>query len=182
MIAAFFPKHFSIGLLLVASLFLAGCGTSDVVVRPVFIAGGKLVGIPFGPHGPMPGKADGYLVEYAATVPGAVATQLIYKFAFVAPPATSLKHVVVDDISDEQSGTLIDDQNPWLEENRWHAETRPYEVKDPLLAWAFTVTPSLRVYRFTITDAAGKQTILYQVTGYPEFMKAAMRSSWGEKY
>ena len=55
-------------------------------------------------------------------------------------------------------------------------------AKDPLLAWVYTVTNSMRVYRFTITDSTGKKTVLYQIGGYPSFIKAAMRSSWGEKY
>lgn len=175
------PMKISLGLMLVSVLLLTGCGTTDSK-RPIPIAGGKVVGIAFGPNGPVPGKADGYEVRYAAGVPGAVATQLVYKFAFSAPPAVKLKSVVVDDISDEQSSSLIEDLQPWLDENGWHGETKPFDAKDPLLAWVYTVTPSMRVYRFTITDMSGKKTILYQASAYPEFIKAAMRFSWGEKY
>lgn len=176
-----FPTRLTAGLALVSFLLLTGCGTTDNL-RPVPIAGGKVVGIAFGPRGPLPGKADGYEVLYAASVPGKESKELVYKFGFSTPPGVKLKHVVVDDISDEQSSSLINDEQPWVDEHGWRGETKPLDAKDPLLAWIYTVTPSARVYRFTITDTTGKQTVLYQMTGYPEFMKAAIRFSWGEKY
>jgi len=168
-------------LLLVSLLIFVGCATTDPI-RPVPIAGGKVVGIPFGPHGPLPGRANGYEVVYAASVPGPVSTQLVYKFAFKAPPGVKLKRVVVDDISDEQNGTLIDDLQPWLDDNYWRGETKAIENKDPLLAWIYTVTPSMRVYRFSVTDSNDKVAIMYQITGYLPAVKGAIRASWGEKY
>jgi hypothetical protein len=181
MIIDIFPMRIPPGLLLASLFILAGCSTTDNM-RPVPIAGGKVVGIQFGPQGPLPGKADGYEVRFASMVPATGTNSVVYKFAFSAPAGVTLKHVVVDDISDEQSSPLIDDQQPWVDNNFWHNETKPFENKNPLLAWVYTVTPSMRVYRFTITDAAGKHTVLYQLTGYPEFIKASIRRSWGEKY
>lgn len=172
----------SLGLMLLSFLLFAGCGTGTTM-RPVPIAGGKIVGIPFGPRGPLAGQANGYEVLYAASVPVPNTKEIVYKFAFSAPPSTSLKRVVVDDISDEQSSSMINDEKPWLDDkNSWRTESKPFDAKNPLLAWVYTVTPSMRVYRFTITDSTGKQTVLYQLTGYPEFLKGAMRTSWGEKY
>lgn len=183
MMRGMLPMRFPVGLILVSLLIYSGCSSPDGAMRPVPIAGGKVVGIPFGPQGPLPGRENGYEVLYAASVPGADKNQLIYKFSFSAPQGTKLKEVVVDDISDEQSASLVDDRQPWLDEqHRWHTETKPYDAKDPLLAWVYTVTPSMRVYRFTITDEAGKKTVLYQLTAYPAFMKGAIRFSWGEKY
>jgi len=180
---AIFSMKSSLGLLLLSALVFSGCSSPTETVRPVPIAGGKVIGIHFGPHGPIPGKADGYEVRYAISIPVPDTKTIIYKFGFLAPPGTKLDRVVVDDISDEQSSSMMDESKPWLDENNeWKGETKPYDYKNPLLAWAYTVTPSLRVYRFTITDSAGKKTVLYQVTGYPEFVKAAMRFSWGEKY
>ncbi len=160
----------------------AGCSSTDNM-RPVSIAGGKLVVIPFGPHGPMNGQANGYEVWGANAVPGATPTQLIYKFLLTAPSGVTLKRVVVDDISDEQSYPgIIDDDKPWLDGKIWKGETPPFDNKDPNLKWIYTVSPSVRVYRFTVTDSAGATTILYQVTPYPPYAKTAMRFSWGEKY
>ena len=169
--------------LLLSVLFFSACSTPTDHMRPVPIAGGKVVPIPFGQGGPLNGKSNGYEVHYAITVPVPETKAVIYKFSFVAPPGAKLERVVIDDISDEQSSSLYEENKPWLDEhNEWKGETKAYDYKDPLMAWVYTVTPSLRVYRFTITDAAGKKTYMYQVTGYPDYIKAAMRFSWGEKY
>lgn len=182
MITDIFPMKSSATLLFFSVCLFAGCSSTDNL-RPIPVAGGKLVGIPFDSHGPMNGKGNGYEIMGASAVPGATATQLVYRFAFTAPAGVTLKRVIVDDISDEQSyPNLIDDDKPWLDGNIWKAETPPFDDKDPALKWVYTVTPSTRVYRFTITDSKGATTILYEITGYPQFVKAAMRFSWGEKY
>ncbi len=182
MMGNFSAMRVSTILVLALLVFAGGCSTSDIVKRPVPIAGGKVVGVLFGARGPLPATGNGYEVIYATTVPGTIPTDVVYKFAFIAPPGTNLQRVTVDDISDEQSSAMIDDLHPWLEENAWHGEMKPLDRKDPLLAWVYTVTPSMRVFRFTITDVGGKQTVLYQLTVYQPFIKSAMRYSWGEKY
>jgi len=165
-----------------AVLLLAGCASPTDQLRPVPVAGGHVIGIAFGPRGPLPGKADGYTVLGAISQPSPQGHQIIYQFAFSAPPGAALKRVQVDDISDEKSSPLIDDTHPWLSDNVWHMETSPMASDDPRLSWIFTVTPSMRVYRFTLTDQAGHTTIMHQLTGYPDFIKAVIRSKWGEKY
>src|SRR5665213_258142 len=123
--------------LVLSALFFAGCSTTDNL-RPVNIAGGRVMPIPFGPHGPINGAANGYEVQYASSVPGASATKLVYKFAFSAQPGVTLKRVVVDDISDEQSfPSLVDDRKPWIDGNLWRGESQPFDDKDPILKWVY---------------------------------------------
>jgi hypothetical protein len=40
----------------------------------------------------------------------------------------------------------------------------------------------MRVYRFILTDAAGKATEIYHVTAYPDFIKSGLRKKWGANY
>ena len=141
-----------------------------------------MIGIPFGPGGPRHGQANGYEVIQSIVAPGANDRQIVYQFAFTAPPAATLRRVQIDDISEDQSGALIDVENPPLLANLWQIATAPLEATDPLVKWVYTVTPSLRVYRFTITDAAGQRTVLHQLAVYPDYFKAAIRRKWGEKY
>jgi hypothetical protein len=164
--------------LLIALLPLAfgGCASSEQL-HPVPIAGGKMLGI-----GPNSNKANGYQILQAVILPGTVDRQLYYEFTLGVPPDTNLKRVQVDDISDEQGSQLIDDPNPWQENRLWHAKTSPLAATDPLLKWVLTVTPSMRVYRFTVTDAAGRKTVLYQVAPFPDWMKSSIRQKLGEKY
>ena len=77
---------------------------------------------------------------------------------------------------------LIDDAAPQLSGNRWQADSAKLKAGDPHFAWAMTIQTSMRVYRFTITDAAGARTEMLHVVGYPDFIKSMMRKKWGEKY
>ena len=175
-------RQFLFALFVPLLLALGGCASSTDAMRPVPIIGGHMLGIPFGPHGPLPGKANGYEVLLVDTAPGPKDRQIIYRIALSLPPGVKLLRVQVDDISEEQHGLLVDDQHPWQTDDRWHIETAPMNADDPQLAWIYTVIPSMRVYRFTITDSTGRETILYQASGYPDFIKAAIRRTWGEKY
>ena len=175
------PRPFCF-LLMAFLLSLSGCTTATEVERPVHVAGGKVIGIPFGPNGPRPGRANGYEVAFASIGPGLTDLELTYRFVVNIPPGSKPANIKVDDISDEEAYPLIDDQHPWLEAGFWHIETRPIKNNDPRLAWVLNVTPSIRVYRFTIMDEAGRRSLLYQVTVYPDYLKSAIRQKWGEKY
>ena len=163
-------------------LLLAGCSAPTQQMRPVPIAGGHTLGILVGPNGPLPGAADGYMVLQSNTKPGKDPQEVIYQFAVSVPPGATPARIQVEDISEEQSGPLLDDQHPWLTDNVWHMETQPLKKDDSRLAWVYTVTPTMRVYRITVTDQAGKKSVMHQVAMYADFIKGIMRSQWGEKY
>ncbi len=169
-------------LLFVFVFALSGCGTPANVERPIHVAGGKVIGIPFGPNGPLPGRANGYEVAYAMIGPGPTDLELTYRFVVKIPPGVIPENIKVDDISDEQAYPLIDDLHPWVETGFWHIETRPIKNDDPRLAWVLNVMASIRVYRITIVDGGGRRSLLYQVTVYQNYLKAGIRQKWGEKY
>ena len=173
------PFHFLPVVLLLA---FSGCTSTDDV-RPFHVAGGRVVGIPFGPNNsPRPGRANGYEVAYAMIGPGSTDRELTYRFVVSIPPGSTPQSIKVEDISDEQAYPLVNDLHPWLEEHFWHIETLSIKSDDPRLAWILNVTPSIRVYRFTIMDDANRRSVLYQVTVYQNYFKAAIRQKWGEKY
>lgn len=168
--------------LLIVTLLLGqgGCAMPDEM-RPIGIAGGRVVDIPIGPNGPRNGRKNGYEVLHVWFSPGPQEREIIYQFAVSVPAATTPERIKVEDISDEQAYPLIDDQHPWLTDRRWTIDTLPIKADDPRLAFVYHVTPSLRVYRFTIFDSANKQSVLYQVVSYPNPFKFAIRHKWGEK-
>jgi hypothetical protein len=171
--------------LLVPVLFaLGGCASPTEVQHPVTVKGGRMIGIPFGPQGPLPGRGNGYEVRQASMGPGPGAqdSEAVYQFAVSIPPGVKLQRVQVEDISEEQFSPLVDDRNPWLTDDHWQITTPPMKPDDPRLAWMYTVTLSVRVYEFTITDTTGKQTVLHQVIVYPDLLKSLVRKKWGEKY
>ncbi len=177
--AARLPFHF---LLVAFLLALSGCSTPTDVVHPIHVAGGRVIDIPFGPNGPLPGRANGYEVAFAGIGPGPTDREITYRFAVKIPPGSKPGNIKVEDISDAEAYPLIDDLHPWLTDNLWHIETLPIKSDDPRLAWILNVMVSVRVYRFTIIDDTGRRSVLYQVSSYPDFFKSSVRRKWGEKY
>ena len=168
-------------LLITLLVGLGGCAMPDEM-HPFPISGGRVVDIPVGPNGPHNGKANGYEVMHAWMVPGTNNREIIYQFAVSVPPGVTPTSIKVEDISDDQSYLLADDQRPWVTDHRWSIDSLPIPAEDPRLAWIFHVTPSLRVYRFTILDGASRRSVLYQVTNYGNPFKFSVRHKWGEKY
>ncbi len=168
--------------LLLLSLLFAGCASPEVI-RLIPITGGKVIPFSFGPKGAEPGRANGYEVKVVTLLPAPDAKETFYQMAFTAPDGAVVKRVQVEDVSEEAAAyPLIDDQAPKLTGNRWQADSPTVRAGDAHLAWALTIQTSMRVYRFTITDAAGKRTEMLHVVGYPDFIKTVMRQKWGEKY
>ena len=118
-----------------------------------------------------------------ALLPAADAKEIYYQFAFTAPAGANVKRVQIEDVSEEAAAfPLIDDQAPKLTGNRWQGDSATVRAGDAHLAWALTIQTSMRVYRFTITDAAGTRTEMLHVVGYPDFIKTVLRKKWGESY
>jgi hypothetical protein len=169
-------------ILLLVSLFLAGCAAPEVI-RLITITGGKPVQFSFGPNGAAPGRANGYEVRLATVLPAKDPKEIYYQFAFTAPAGAVLKRVQIEDVSEEAAAfPLVDDAAPKLNGNRWQADSATLQAGDARLAWVYTIQTTMRVYRFTLTDAAGTRTEMLQVVGYPDFLKSAIRMKWGEKY
>ncbi len=169
-------------IVLLISFFAVGCASPEVI-RLITITGGKPVQFSFGPNGAAPGRANGYEVRLATVLPAKDPREIYYQFAFTAPVGAVLKRVQIEDVSEEAAAfPLIDDAAPKLTGNRWQADSATVQVGSPHLAWVYTIQTTMRVYRFTLTDAAGVRTEMLHVVGYPDFVKSAIRMKWGEKY
>ncbi len=168
-------------LIFIILLVFSGCTMPDEL-RPVPISGGRVVDIPIGPNGPRPGRGNGYEVLHAWMSPGTQDREVIYQFALSVPPATNIQSIKVEDISDEQAYLLVEDLHPWQTDRQWTINTLPIKAEDPRLAFVYNITPSLRVYRFTIIDGTNRRTVLYQTANYSNIFKFAIRHKWGEKY
>jgi hypothetical protein len=169
-------------LLVLLALVLAGCVSSEVK-QLIPITGGKTVAFSFGPKGAEPGRANGYEVQVAALLPSTDPKENFYQLAFTAPAGAQVKRVQIEDVSEEAAAfPLIDEAEPKFTGKRWQADSAKIKAGDPHFAWVMTIQTSMRVYRFTITDAAGARTEMLHVVGYPDFIKSMMRKKWGEKY
>jgi hypothetical protein len=153
------------------------------VIRRIPISGGKVIPFSFGPKGSEPGRANGYEVRLATIMPAADAHEVFYKFTLSTPPGAIVKRVQVEDVSEEtEAFPLVDDQSPKIVANAWNADSATLHSGHTQLQWVYTITTTMRVYHFTITDSKDVKTEIYHVTGYPDFMKSIIRMKWGEKY
>lgn len=158
-----------------------GC-QSGSVSAVVPIAGGGKITVPMTRGGPPPAEADGFRVDRATISPSKDARELRYEFILQALKQSDLKRIRIDDISDETAVTLVDDDSPKFADGKWEAKTEMISADDPRLKWVFQITPSIRVFRFALTHADGRLTTLDQVSTYPQVVKQAIRTAWGEKY
>ncbi len=169
--------------IIVVPLFalLAGCETGEVSKRIPISGGGEIL-VPLTREGIKPGEADGYQVRAAILEPGKEQKDAYYIFQLLAHKEPALSRIEVVDISDEKEAPLIDDTKPKFENGLWKAETGTITADDPRMQWVLQITPSMRVYRFTLTRTDGSKVSFNHVTMYPPMVKAVIRGRWGEKY
>jgi hypothetical protein len=160
---------------------LAGCQTGEVS-KVIPTSGGGQIIVPLTREGMKPGSADGYHVTLAALEPGKELREVYYLFHLTATKNPALKHIKIEDISDETAATLVDDADPKWEDSTWTGKSETMTPEDPRMKWALQITLSMRVYHFTLTRKDGSQVEFNHVTTYPPPMKALIRARWGEKY
>ncbi len=159
----------------------AGCQTGGIsAVIPV--SGGGTITVPIGPKGTPKAESDGYRVDLAALKPATEPRQAYYDFSLFLTAKSAPKRIRITDISDEKPAVLVDDAQPQVTNGKWETKTENLVAEDPRLAWIFQITHSYRVYRFSITQADGREVTMDQVVPYPPFIKEAIRTKWGEKY
>lgn len=168
-------------LFLVPLGILTGCQTGDFVYVAT-IAGGEKLHIPLGKSGVAMVKENGVQILHAGGDVDLTKKQLFYKFALSEENGRELRSVLVEDVSDETAVTLVEDLQPKLAGRRWDGTSRFFDREDPAIKWVFYVADSFRVFRFTITFADGRKVVLHQGSRVPGWAKAAIRSTYGEKY
>jgi len=162
-------------------LGLSGCATGGVSVVAA-IAGGEKVRVPVGSNGAVLTREGGVQIK-AASFTLTPEKKFVYVFEFTIEGNRPLRHVRVEDVSDESVTTLIDRADPALSAaGLWHGESEPLSTGNGRLKWLATVSNSLRVVRFTLTFADGKTQVLHQGTVFPSGLKSTVRQAMGQNY
>jgi hypothetical protein len=162
-------------------LGVAGCATGGVSMVAT-IVGGEKIRVPIGSNGAALTREGGVQINTASFTVNPE-KKFVYVFEFTVDGNRPLRHVRVEDVSDESVVRLIDRPGPTLSAaGRWRGESEPLSNGNGRLKWLATVSNSLRVVRFTLTFADGKTQVLHQGTLFPANLKSVVRHSMGQNY
>jgi hypothetical protein len=164
-----------------ASAFLAGCAGGGAYVYQTTTAYGEKLRIPLERGAPARAQEGTVSVRAAQLLPPTEATkkEVTYYFEFMDSSGVAPQSVKVEDVTDEKPMLIIEDKHPKLLNNRWIGRSEPLDGASPLLGWVSYIDDSMRVYRFRIVTAEGKELILNQGWSVPAWFKAAMRKTLG---
>ena len=162
-------------------LSLAGCATGDVSMVAT-IAGGEKIRVPIGSGGAVMTREGGVQINTAGFTMNPE-KKFVYVFEFTVEGKRPLRHVRVEDVSDESVVMLVDRADPTLSAaGLWRGESEPLSTGNGKLKWLATVSNSLRVVRFTLTFADGKTQVIHQGTLFPAGLKSVVRHTMGQNY
>lgn len=171
-------RRLSLALLL---LPLAGCAvpmtSSNTYLVPV--ANGETMEMSIKNGGLTLAEQDGVHILQVALNPTADKKHIIYTFELSVKNGMVPTHILVEDMTETPVRVAADDAAPKLVANHWKLNTPELDPKDPLFEWLIQLDDSIRVYRFTVTLADGRQIILKQPQMFPVYMKQLIRAMLG---
>jgi hypothetical protein len=160
---------------------LAGCAvpmtSSNTYLVP--IANGETMEMSIKNGGLALSEADGVHILQVALNPTADKKHIIYTFELSVKSGMVPTHITVEDITENPERIAADDAAPKLVAGHWKLNTGELDPKDPMFEWLIQLDDSIRVYRFTVTLADGKQVVLKQPQMFPVFMKQLIRAMLG---
>lgn len=161
---------------------VAGCATGDVAML-VTVASGEKVRVPIGRGGVAPTREDGIEIKPVRFDLDKEKIHLIYSFGFSDARRRGLRSVKVQDVTEAGLPPLVDDAQAALAaDGTWSAKGRPISTSDAALKWILSIENTARVFQFTIVFEDGRSLVLNQGAFFPNFVKAAIRHEFGEKY
>ena len=156
---------------------LAGCAvpmtSSNTYMVP--IANGESMEISIKNGGLVLAEADGIHILQVALNPSSDKKQIVYTFEFSAKSGLVPTHILIEDMTEAPVRTVAEDAAPKLKDGHWKVDTPVLDPKDPAFEWLVQLDDTIRVYRFTITLADGRQIVLKQPQMFPVFMKQLIR-------
>ena len=167
--------------LLVAALF-AGCATGDYAYV-MTISSGERIHIPLEKGSPAMASSGDVTIAHAALIPTGDKDrkEVRYLFALIYKANKPVKSIHIEDVSEEKSIVMLDDQAPEITNHKWSATSKPFTGEDAAVGWIAHLDNTMRVFQFTITATDGTKTVLNQGWMVPGWAKVPMRFALGMK-
>lgn len=159
---------------------LAGCATDGTPMKSFRIAGGQTVQVPFSMAGALSTENADVKIEVTGYLLHGAMREISYTFGFTEKKGERPQEVMVEDVTGDQAQRLVVDRNPQLSSNRyWKGDAAPMHKGDPALDWVDQPGDTIKVFRFTITTADGRQLVMYQASVWPGAAKGLVRMVLG---
>lgn len=167
-----------------ALALLAACETTSsspsTDTRTFQIAGGQSVNLPFSHGGALSVENDDVKIEVTGFILDGEKKELVYTFGFTEKKAEALRSVEVADVTGPSVEVLVVDSAPTLSpKDYWKGDAKPHAKGDPSLSWLSSPGNTLKVFRFTITTASGRQLVMHQASVWSGSSKPMIQQLMG---
>jgi hypothetical protein len=175
-----FMRSTQLFFLFLLSVWLAGC-THPVKEVSVPIAGGQKVGFKKVGTSFVGGEDNRFAITEAGLNPYRRSGQnfLRWQFTFRAKQPTSLRRVLVEDVSGNRPILLVDDQHPVIDGVEWSRHSGLTPATTTNAPWLYDDQVTRRIFRFTILESDGRQSVLYEAAEFNRKAKEAVRVHMG---
>ena len=167
-------------ILVIPLLLWSGC-TSSSPQLSIPIAGGQSVRL--GRQGPgfKPAENDRVVVTDAGLQAVTYEGKHYVRWNFSIRPkqAAELSAIRIEDITDAAPLLLVNDVAPQQDGGKWTENAGLMESSSISVRWLYEPKETVRVFRFTITEADGRSYVLYQGVLYSPAAKDAIRAMVG---
>jgi hypothetical protein len=170
----------SAGAGLISLGFLIGCAHQATTVS-VQVAGGQRIS--FERVGTSFGRAENS--RFVITESGLTTYReggknyLRWQFGFRVKQPTKLQSVVVEEVSGAQPVLILKDLAPVITGIEWTKRSGLTRVEQGAVPWFFDPGSTLRIFRFSINEAGGERSTLYQAALFDKKAKDALRYQMG---
>ena len=157
---------------------LAGCRVGPTTYK-IPISGGQMASVVFDHDAVVPAENEDFKIELAQYEVDPKTKLGTYRFGFLAKKGTPPRSVKVDDVTDDDALTWIEDATPQLKNRHWRWVSQPVPPDRAHLHWLFELESCIRVYRFTLVTADGRTLEMYEACSYPDYIKTYFRQQLG---
>lgn len=174
-------------LIVIASIiaFLTSCASNTSPQEPKVlmvgfkIAGGEIVKCPTTDGGPLPAEFGSYKMEDAGPIiekdSDGKRMFMVFTFGMSVKQNAEPNHIKVEDVTDDNALTIVDDTSPKPENGYWKANADPVLITRESVPWLYDTEPTIKIFRITIEDKnSPEKIILYQPAWFPVVAKTTL--------
>lgn len=161
---------------------LGGCATNSDSMRSFTIAGGQTVTLLVSPSGAVRTENADVKIEITGFTLDGVPKEVVYTFGLTEKNRAVPRSVKVEDVTGSTAEILVEDKSPQLESGEyWQGSATPRKRGDVGLAWLNERGDTIKIFRFTIVTADGRELVMHQASVWSGSSKPRVRQLLDEQ-